>query len=209
MSNNKNIIMIVAILIAGTAGFFASKHLYKTETKHNYKTFLTYPTHKAFTGFTLIDKNNKTIDQEYFKGKWTLLFFGYTNCPDVCPTTLTELQRAYKILAQNKLTSKPQVLFVSVDSERDSPSSLKDYIAFFNQDFNSATSDAGNIISLTSQIGVAFNIEEHETNEFNYTVDHTAAIFLVNPDAKLYGLFRSPHDANKIAADLTTLIGSK
>ena len=104
---------------------------------------------------------------------------------------------------------KPEVLFVSVDPERDTPSLLKEYTAFFNPHFKSATSDPANILAITSQVGVAFHIGEHEPNDLNYTVDHTAAIFLVNPDKQLYGLFRSPHDANNIANDLMLLLDNK
>ncbi len=122
---------------------------------------------------------------------------------------MSELQKTFKILQKNKLKSQPNVLFVSVDSERDTPESLKEYINFFNKDFNAATADKGNILSIASQIGVAYHIGDHKEGELNYDVDHTAAVFLINPEAHLYGVFRSPHDANKIAADLTSLIGTK
>ncbi len=209
MGTNKNLIMLVILAIAGIAGYMASKAFYQKESQSfDFQSLLLYPEQKSFAGFTLIDKNKQKITNDSFKDGWTLLFFGYTHCPDVCPTTLSELQKAFKILENNKLKSMPKVLFVSVDSQRDTPDLLKDYIHFFNKDFNAATADKGNILSIASQIGVAYHIGDHKEGDLNYDVDHTAAIFLVNPDAKLYGIFRSPHEADKIALDLTSLIGT-
>ena len=202
--------MLIILVIAGITGFMASKAFYQKNTETvDFQSLLLYPEQKNFSGFTLIDKDKKEITNDSFKDNWTLLFFGYTHCPDVCPTTLSELQKTFKILQKNKLKSQPNVLFVSVDSERDTPESLKEYINFFNKDFNAATADKGNILSIASQIGVAYHIGDHKEGELNYDVDHTAAVFLINPEAHLYGVFRSPHDANKIAADLTSLIGTK
>ncbi len=202
--------MLAILTIAGIAGFMASKTFYqKKNESFDFQTMLLYPEQKSFSGFTLIDKDKKEITNDSFKGHWTLLFFGYTHCPDVCPTTLSELQKTFKILDNNNLKSLPKVLFVSVDSERDTPDQLKEYIHFFNKDFNAATADKANILSLASQIGVAYHISDHKQGDLNYDVDHTAAVFLVNPEAHLYGVFRSPHDANKIAMDLTSLIGTK
>ncbi len=208
MSSAKKSVFIFTLIIAGVAGFWASKSYYNQEQALNFKSLLLFPDEKSFSGFTLIDKNQNKITNESFNNKWTLLFFGYTNCPDVCPTTLSELQKAFKIINQNSLKQIPNVLFVSVDSERDTPASLKEYIGFFNSKFNAATADKANILSLASQIGVAYRIDDHKKGELNYEVDHTAAIFLVNPNAKLFGIFRSPHDARNIASDLISLIGT-
>ena len=210
MGTNKNLIMFVFLATAGIAGYMTSKAFYQKESQSfDFQSLLLYPEQKTFSGFTLIDKNKQKITSESFKEGWTLLFFGYTHCPDVCPTTLSELQKTFKILNKNNLKSMPKVLFVSVDSQRDTPDLLREYIHFFNKDFNAATADKGNILSIASQIGVAYHIGDHKEGDLNYDVDHTAAVFLVNPEAKLYGIFRSPHEADKIALDLTSLIGTK
>jgi protein SCO1/2 len=210
MSTNKNLIMFVILVIAGIAGYMASKAFYQENTESvDFQSLLLYPEQKNFSGFILIDKDKNKITNDSFKESWTLLFFGYTHCPDVCPTTLSELQKTFKILDKNNLKSMPNVLFVSVDSQRDTPDLLREYIHFFNQDFNAATADKGNILSIASQIGVAYHIGDPKEGQSNYDVDHTAAVFLINPEAKLFGIFRSPHDASKIAADLTSLIGTK
>ncbi len=206
-------IMIVIAMIAAITGLLVSNNYYNnnsddvddnnTNNKLEFQSLLIYPKPKAFSGFQLQSHDNPNLTIEDFAGKWTLLFFGFTHCPDICPNTLTELQKVFKLL---KLTVKPEVLFVSIDPNRDKPEALNIYTQFFNTDFKSATADAANILSITSQVGVAYHIQEHEEGDLNYNVDHTTAIFLVNPDKQLYGLFRSPHEAKIIADDLTLLL---
>ena len=207
-SKVQSLFIITILLAAAAGGYFASNYFYKGKNKANYHSLKLYPSSKAFSGFSLTDVNNNTLDENYFNGKWTLLFFGFTNCPDVCPTTLSELKKTFHLLTtENKIAQMPKVLFVSVDPERDTPEHLKEYIAFFNPRFNAASSNKANILSLASQIGVAYHIQEHETGNNNYSVDHTAAIFIIAPNKELYGIFRSPHIAKNIADDLTQLIG--
>ena len=206
-SNTKSLVMIVVLLVSGMAGFLAYQQLNSHKQQHEFQSLLVFPKEKSFSGFKLIDKNNNSLDINSFAGHWTLIFFGYTHCPDVCPTTLSELQKTFKQLDGQNLKQAPQVLFVSVDPQRDTPHTLNEYIQFFNPKFNAATADDANILSITSQIGAAYHIESHEKDNINYNVDHTAAVFLINPDKKLYGIFRSPHDSSKISSDLTQLIG--
>jgi protein SCO1/2 len=104
----------------------ASKAFYQENTESvDFQSLLLYPEQKNFSGFILIDKDKNKITNDSFKESWTLLFFGYTHCPDVCPTTLSELQKTFKILDKNNLKSMPNVLFVSVDSQRDTPDLLR------------------------------------------------------------------------------------
>jgi protein SCO1/2 len=202
MSNTTKLMIIVGIT-AAVAGFIFSKQYFQKNQQLNFQSLLEYPEKKSFSGFNLQSHDNKNITINDFAGKWTLMFFGYTHCPDVCPTTLTELQKAFKLLKTNQ---KPEVLFISVDPERDTPDSLNQYTHFFNPDFKSATGDSANILAITSQVGVAFHIGDHKKGDKSYPVDHTAAIFVVNPKKQLYGLFRTPHNAQKIAHDLTLLL---
>lgn len=195
--------MIVVAVIATVAGLLVSNNYFNKENTVEFQSLLIYPNEKSFTGFKLQSHDNDNLTIEDFSGKWTLLFFGFTHCPDVCPTTLSELQKVFKLL---KTHEKPEVLFVSVDSERDTPESLNEYTNFFNPVFKSATADPANILAITSQVGVAYHIGEHEDGDSNYTVDHTAAVFLISPDKHLFGIFRSPHNAQKIAHDLTLLL---
>ncbi len=199
--------MTIIIISAGIAGLMASKQYFNPPTDVSFKSLLVYPQAKAFSGFKLTNKNNEVVTIDDFANQWTLLFFGFTSCPDVCPTTLAELQKVYKQLKAQIPNKMPEVLFVSVDPDRDTPEVLKNYIDFFNPEFNAANTDAGNLIALTTQIGVAYHVEDHEKTTKNYSVDHTAAIFVINPDKKLYGIFPTPHIEKNITADLLQLIG--
>ena len=202
MSKQTKFLIVIAV-IAAIAGFLYSNSYFNKETKLNFQSLLVYPSQKNFSGFQLQSHDNPNLTIENFKGHWTLLFFGFTHCPDVCPTTLADLQKVFKIISA---TEKPEVLFVSVDPERDTPQSLKEYTNFFNPNFKSATGDATNILATASQIGVAYHIEDHEADNKNYSVDHTAAVFLINPEQQLYGIFRSPLNPKMIANDLTLLL---
>jgi len=212
-TNYKGLFMLAVIVVAAIAGYMASNHYFNGANDENnklkFESLLVYPNQKTFSGFKLTDKNRQDITIANFTDKWTLLFFGFTHCPDVCPTTLSELQKVFNILQSKNVKTMPEVLFVSVDPERDNPQLLKEYISFFNPDFNAATGDAANILAITSQVGVAYHIGDHQEDDKNYSVDHTAAIFLVDPNKNLYGIFRSPHQANKIVNDLSQLMGGK
>ena len=201
--SKQTIFLIVIAVIATTGGLIVSNKYYNNEGGNKFQSLLEYPIKKTFSGFELNDHNNNKVTIDDFSGKWTLLFFGFTHCPDICPTTLSELQKVFKLI---ETTEKPEVLFVSVDPQRDTPDHLKQYTTYFNPEFKSASADPANLLSMTSQVGVAFHLEDHEAGDLNYNVDHTAAIFLVNPDKQLHGIFRIPHDAKKIAMDLMQLL---
>lgn len=198
----------MVIVIAAIAGFISSKQYFKPSSPVEYKSLLVYPQAKAISGFKLTDKNSQTISIDDFAEHWTLLFFGFTSCPDVCPTTLTELQKVYQQLESKIPNNMPKVLFVSVDADRDTPEVLNNYVNFFNPHFDAASADAANLIALTTQIGVAYHVQAHQSATENYSVDHSASIFVINPDKKLYGIFPTPHIENHISHDLIQLIST-
>ncbi|MDH5611494.1 MAG: SCO family protein [Gammaproteobacteria bacterium] len=152
------------------------------------------PDPRQLKSFELIDQNGKVINQQMFKNKWSFVFFGYTSCPDICPTTLHTLNSVIAMLAKNdnKLLLDAQVVFVSVDPERDTVAMLADYMAFFNRDFIGITGDKKNIDNITQQFGAGYMMDE-EIAPGQYQVSHTSAIFLVTPDNKLVAAFSQPH----------------
>ena len=99
-------------------------------------TFL--PSGKPLAPFSLVDQDGKAFDVDRLKGRWTFMFFGYTNCPDVCPTTLQTMKDAWKLLDKKSL-DKTQMVFVSVDADRDPPAVLKKYVNYFHPDFIGVT----------------------------------------------------------------------
>lgn len=131
------------------------------------------------------------------KGKWSLLFIGYTYCPDVCPTTLADLDRIYPRLKNDKETTT-QVVFISVDPNRDKAEQLADYVNYFNKNFIGVTSTHQQLWPFVTELGLIYSIvEEGDTDAF-YLVDHSASIILVNPAGEFQATFKSTANAQGI-----------
>lgn len=164
-----------------------------------------FPQGKSFSGFELITHKNEQWKVKDFQGQYSILFFGFSNCPDICPTTLLDMQKIDRNLSEQNLTS-PRFVFISVDPDRDTPEVLNNYINFFNPEFYALTADAPNILSLASQLGVAYQVEEHEKGDLVYDVDHASALFLLDKKGERIGVFTAPHDVETIAHDLSLLM---
>jgi len=151
--------------------------------------------------FSLTDHQQQTFDQSRLKGKWSMLFFGYLSCPDVCPLTLHELSEFWR-LVQDEDGAAPnylQVVFVSVDPERDSLQRLGDYVRHFNSSFLAVTAEKTRLDRFAHQFGASYVIEE-ETAPGQYLVAHTSAIFLVDPLGRSVATFSQPHYASTLYA---------
>ena len=157
--------------------------------------------------FALTDSRGHLYRRESLSGHWTLMFFGFTNCPDVCPTTLVALadvRRQLKDLPQGEI---PAVAFVSVDPARDTPEALGRYVAHFDPQFLGVTGSPQAIEVLTRHLGVAVSIGAPQ-DDGSYSVDHTAAIFLIDPDTAVKAVFGSPHVASVIARDYRSIVAA-
>jgi protein SCO1/2 len=165
-----------------------------------------YPEPRVISPFKLAAQDGKPFDLESLKGKWTFVYFGYTYCPDVCPTTLAELARAKKLLDQAGLSA--QYVFVSVDPQRDTPKRLAQYVAFFDPGFVGATGSDEALTALTRQIGVAYSFPEG-TRGASYAVDHSSIVALFDPDARLHAVFTPPQEAEGIADGLRKILGRR
>ena len=158
-----------------------------------------WPQTKVLHEFQLTDQYAKPFKLERLKNKWSFMFFGFTHCPDVCPTTLHTLQGVFKIL--NQTDGKPgfiQYIFVSVDPVRDSPTVLKDYVGYFNPAFIGLTGQAHEVDSLTKQLGIV-HLKTDIKSDQDYTIEHTASILLINTDGHLIAIFSPPHDSADIS----------
>jgi len=197
---------VIAVVSAG-AGYSLWK-LSQLRQQPRFNTLLVLPETRVIADFDLLDQDSNSYALDDLRGGWRLIFFGFTNCPDVCPGTLFELQKINENMDRHRdeLSSNPTVIFVSVDPERDTPAKMKQYLAFFNPEFLGVTGDAKQLLPLSRQLGIAYRIEEHEAGATSYGVDHSASILLTDPDGRLYGAFPAPHDAEKISADLLALL---
>lgn len=166
-----------------------------------------YPAPRAIADFRLTRSDAKPLTQADLQGQWNLVFFGFTNCPDICPNTLGVLKQVRARLAQAGVADRVRVHFISVDPQRDQPDTLGRYAAFYDPAFVAATGNDEELTRLTRSLGVMYTREPAKDGQ--YTVDHSASIALVDPQARLVGLFRPPLDAAAIGADLLTLVNTR
>lgn len=165
------------------------------------------PNARPLLSFSLVDQNNKTFSPTQLKGQWSFLFFGFTNCPDVCPTTLKVMQSVWKTLP-TKIgdAGHPKLYFVSVDPDRDKPEMLKQYVQYFNSEFNGITGKLDELDKLTNQIGILYGYDEKDDdNDQEYIVNHSAQLILVDPKGRMRAVISPPHIAKTIAANFQTI----
>ena len=145
--------------------------------------------------FKFTDHNGKTFDNSNFKGQWSLVFFGYTHCPDVCPTSLTIMDKVSK---QKGLPADTQYVFVSVDPKRDTPDKLKDFVSYFNAEFIGATGEKAELDKFQEPLGVIYDYEG-DTSSDDYIVNHFAAIYLIDPKGRERAYVLPPHSEKQVS----------
>ncbi len=160
------------------------------------------PSPRALEPFTLLDQRGTTFTLASLRGAPTLMFFGFTRCPDVCPTTLALVAAARK--AANLPTLRD--VLVSVDPERDTPALLSSYLAAFDPTFIGLTGPVPDVTALARKLGVA--AARVPLAGGDYTVDHSAALLWLDGDARLAAVFTPPFSIDTLAADLRTLGGT-
>lgn len=163
---------------------------------------------KPLPEFQLNHISGQTVGKEFFHDKWSVLFFGYTSCPDVCPGALLTMRQFRDKLENSEhsgLLEDTQVTFVSVDPERDTPEKMRDYLNYFNPTFQGMTGEKAQIDTLTQALGVIYARVENKHNPDNYLVDHSASMFLVAPSGHLQALFSAPQDADRMVADYAAI----
>jgi protein SCO1/2 len=188
------VLFALIALCMGAAGFYLAHELDGPRVVLTSGTWL--PTPRSVGDFTLEDQSGASFDQARLAGAPTLVFFGFTHCPDVCPTTLfklAELKRAAGI-------ADLRVLFVSVDPARDTPALLARYLSSFDPSFVGVTGTPEGIGGLAQRFGVAF--ERVELAGGDYTMDHSATLFLLDRRGRIVAVFTPPFDVQRLSADL-------
>jgi len=164
-----------------------------------------FPKPLPVSDFEFVTQHGKTISNKDLTDRWKLVFFGYTFCPDICPTTLADLSRSWKKLAP-EIQEKLQVILVSVDPERDSPESMKPYMEYFNPAFLAFTGNQQSLATITPELHAFYAKVEREEG-MAYLMDHTANIALVGPDWQYYGYIAPPHWPKRMVPLLENLVG--
>jgi len=220
MSLKTNGIIIVAALAAMSAGVWYSSSLDKQGDEKAAKEAEIATARKAFSPIqgtvlaparkiavpALIKDNGETFTEADISGHWSLMFYGYTHCPDICPTTMGVAAQAKKI-AEGNNHMFPQLIFVSVDPERDKVDMLSDYVQYFDKDFIGVTGKEELIKALSLQMSVVYmKMDEGSDSDAGYLVDHSSALLLLNPEGKLAAFLNPPHDAKTILKDIQTVV---
>ena len=163
---------------------------------------------RALPDFSLIDQRGQPFGPGNLRGHWSMMFFGYTNCPDFCPATLTTLAALEKRLRASGEAVRPQVLFVSVDAKRDTPQQLAKYVPYFDPEFLGLTAaDQPTIEKVARKLGVGVIITPQ--SDGSYTVDHSGAIFVLDPDGKLAAILTGPFTVDALQADLGRIVAAR
>lgn len=155
----------------------------------------------------LVDHLGRDFGLDRLRGRWTLMFFGFTHCPDVCPLTLATLAETRRLLAGLPREQQPAVAFVSVDPRRDTAAVLSRYVGHFDAEFTGVTGGSAALDAFTKGLGIAVMIGA-PGEDGSYTVDHSAAVFLVNPQAELVAVFGAPHEAAVMADDYRRIVAA-
>lgn len=153
--------------------------------------------------FEFKNKQGQRVDNQVFLGQWNIVYFGYTYCPDVCPTALTDMRNLFKILDESE-RQKYKVWLVSVDPERDTPEVLKQFLHYFNPSFDALTGNEKALKQLASEMHAYF-AKVKTSGEAPYLVDHSANLALVDSSGNYRGFIVPPHNPERIKAILKEL----
>ena len=149
--------------------------------------------------FSLTDHRGLSFTQDDLTDRWTLVFFGFTHCPDICPTTMAELAELKSQLADTE-ASDVRVVMLSVDPARDTPDRLAQYVPYFHPDFIGVTGDFADILSVAQRLNAPFR--KVSEPDGGYQMEHSANVILMNPRGDYHGFFRAPLDIPKMRVTL-------
>ncbi|KQN98427.1 MULTISPECIES: SCO family protein [Stenotrophomonas] len=209
---NRNTGIVLAIALAAGLGLLLAQKVFGPAGNGGQQTgsIIFYPTPRPLPDFSLGQSDGTRLIPGELRGHWTLVFLGFTSCPDVCPTTLAELALAQKQWESIPESLRPRVVFVSVDPERDTPARLGEYAHAFHKDTIAATADVPSLERFATPLGLVFQKapgKNFKANPNDYSMDHSASIAVLDPEGRLAGLMRPPFDPKMIASDLTKLTG--
>ena len=198
-------LLLTAAVFIMMAGYYLGNQ-YATRQPFDPGSITLLPEPKPLPEFSLVDHSDEALTRESLEGRWTLIYIGYTYCPDICPTTLTRYAQVMnRLQGQPEVLKKTRVLFVSVDPARDTPERIREYVQFFNPDFVGATGNPDDLANLAKELALFYQIQPPDENG-NYAVDHSAAVAIVDPQARLAGYINAVMDPQVIATDLARLV---
>lgn len=199
MTARKMILVALLGIVAFALGLVLSRAWQDRRPPPVLESATLFETPRALPALDLVDQDGRAFGPDYLRGHWTLVFFGFTHCPDVCPTALTLLAQARRQLADLPVDEQPRVLLISVDPERDTPPRLREYVRFFDPSFLGATGTPAAV----QQAAAAFSVPyaRVELPQGGYTMDHGAGVFLVAPSGSVLAYSSPPLQPDVLARD--------
>jgi protein SCO1 len=195
-------VMLAVVVLVGV-GFLAARSYFGTAPTAGYST----SSGQAAIGgpFTLLDQDGQTVTDQDFHGQWMLIYFGFTYCPDVCPTSLARNAEALDMLGSGG--DKVVPVLISVDPQRDTPEKMKDYVRYFHPRTVGLTGTPEQIAAVAKAYRVFYMKVEREDPDA-YLVDHSSFTYLVGPDGRFVQFFRHEISAQDMADGLTKALGT-
>jgi len=197
----------VVFFVAAAGGFAAAHFWHAAQRRPPPPALLTgtiLEPRRALPDFSLLDEHGLKFTRADLLGHWSMLFFGYTNCPDLCPTTLAMLAAMAKSMRAAADPVRPRIVFVSVDARRDTPAQLARYVPYFDPSFIGVTAaDQKTVEAFALKLGVVVLIVPQADG--GYSVDHSGSIFVADPRGRLAAVLSGPFTAAKLRSDLRTI----
>ncbi len=191
--------------VAAVAGLVVANFVFKPDQLPGtaIATGTLLPTPRAIPEFTLQGTDGQAFTRAQFDGKWSVIFVGFTRCPDICPNTMGLLKAVHGKLAATGQSL--QVVLLSVDPERDTPEALNKYVTYFDPSFRGATGPTSELDKLGAAMGFVYMKSPGATPE-TYNVDHSSALILINPQAQVAGYFTPPFKIDPLVTDLRSIL---
>jgi len=199
----RNFIIAIVLGSALAAGIFVAARMHQPAALQH---AFAVPIPQPLPAFTLIDQNGDAVTADTFRGHWDMVFFGFTNCPDICPTTLQTLANAKRELVVAGMSVTPRIVLVSVDPERDTPDIMGRYVDYFGAGNLGVSGELAELTKLTTALGIYF--EKMPADGENYNVNHSAAVLIINPQGEFSALFSAPHEVSNFVHDLPILMSA-
>jgi protein SCO1/2 len=161
------------------------------------------PQSRSLPELSLTNQDGQAVAVDQLKEQWSLLFFGYTFCPDICPATLAQLRQLQGLLPE-ETRANLRIVLVTVDPKRDTPEQLKKYLDYFDAGFIGLTGEEATLQKLANAVSIPYI--PADTSKENYTVDHSGNLVIIGPDGTQRGFIRAPINNAKLAAQLPGLL---
>lgn len=164
-----------------------------------------YDQQVAIPDFEFIDNHGRSFTKDNIRDQWTLWFFGFTHCPDICPTTLATLSHSLALIEQQQNIDDLAIVFVSVDPQRDTPEHINNYISGFDSRIIGTSGYDQSLSVFLKNMGIIATLNKANEHSTEYLIDHSSAVYLIAPNTAISAVFNTPHQASTIADDFITI----